>query len=66
MEIEFTTIQLSPHQAEFLAWCNAHYKQLFQLKKSGYLDKGGINFTVHLKDDLEIQKIDILDHYYPT
>lgn len=66
MEIELTTIQLSAHQAEFLAWCNLHYKQLFELKKSGYLDKRGINFTVHLKDNSEIQKIDVQEHYYPS
>lgn len=66
MEIEFTTIQLNTYQAEFMAWCNSHYKQLLDIKKSGYLDKGGINFTVHLKSNSEIEKIDVLDHYYPT
>lgn len=66
MEVQFTTIQLSNHQAEFLAWCNSHYKQLFELKRSGYLDRHGINFTVHLKANSEIEKIDVLDHYYPS
>lgn len=66
MQVEFTQIQLSPHQADFLAWCNSHYKQLLHLRNSGYLDKHGINFTVHLKSNSEIEKIDVLEHYYPT
>lgn len=64
--MEFTTIQLSPHQADFLAWCNSHYKQLLQIKNSGYLDKHGINFTVHLKDNLDIEVIDLHEKYRPT
>lgn len=66
IQIELTTIQLSEHQAEFLDWCNRHYKQLLDLKRCGYLDKGGRSFTVHLKQSLEVDKIDLHDHYYPV
>lgn len=69
--VEFITIELSPHQAELIAWCNLHYKQLIDIKRSGYLDKGGINFTVHLKskplDGLaDVEKIDLHDTYDPN
>lgn len=71
MEIEFTTIELSNHQADFLAWCNKHYHQLIELRRSGYLDKGGRSFTVHLKDSMSldvppiVDVIDLHDHYRP-
>ncbi len=71
IQLEFTQIQLSPHQVEFMKWCNDHYHQLVQIKKSGYLNGGGRSFTVHLKDsNLDIppiiDKIDLHDHYYPS
>lgn len=70
--IEFTTIELSTNQAEFLNWCNKHYHQLIEMRRSGCLDKGGSNFTVHLKDSMNLEippivdKIDLNGYYYPT
>lgn len=72
MEIEFTQIQLSPTQAEFLGWANKHYHQLIQLRKCECLDKPGSSFTVHLKDTMNLEVSPIIDHidingkYYPT
>lgn len=71
MEIEFTQIQLSTTQAEFLGWVNQHYHQLIHLRKTGCLDKPGSNFTVHLKDTVNLEMPPIVDHidlngrYYP-
>jgi hypothetical protein len=69
--IEYTQIQLSPNQAEFLAWTNAHYHQLIHLKNSGCLDKGGTSFTVHLKDSTVdfppiVDHLDLNGKYYPS
>ncbi len=72
MEIELTTIHLNQHQADFLAWCNKHYHQLIQMRNSACLDKGGSSFTVHLKDNINLDVPPIIDHidlngkYYPT
>lgn len=71
MEIQFTTIELSSHQAEFLAWCNKHYHQLIELRKSGCLEIGGSSFTVHLEPNLNldvppvVEVIDLHGKYYP-
>lgn len=71
IQIELTTIELSQTQAEFLAWTNRHYHQLIDIKKSGGLDKGGTNFTVHLKDSMNLDVPPLVDHidlngkYYP-
>ena len=69
--IEYTTIQLTPNQSEFLAWCNLHYQQLLGIKNSRVLDKGERSFTVHLKphkiNELpEIDKIELHDNFYPN
>jgi len=70
--IEFTQITLSNHQADFLAWCNKHYHQLIELRNSNCLNIPGSNFTVHLKDSINldvppiIEVIDLNGKYRPT
>ncbi len=72
MDLEFTTIKLSVHQADFLAWCNQHYHQLVELRKSSCLDKPFTNFTVHLKEKPSdivpplIEVIDLNDKWRPA
>lgn len=72
MEIEFTTIELSRHQADFLGWCNKHYHQLVELRNSKCLDVPGSNFTVHLKDSVNldvppiVEVIDLNGRYHPN
>lgn len=72
IEYQFTSIELSQNQAEFLAWTHKHYHQLIEIKNSKCLEIPGSNFTVHLKDSMNLDIPPLLDHidknqqYYPN
>jgi hypothetical protein len=66
MKVEFTTIQFSKEQAEFLALCQKYHKHIRFHIERGLWDKQGGSYTVNFKSSGEIENAVEHKYHYPV